>query len=125
MLRQTVRDLARKDVEPQAEEHDRTGTLNAGLLRRMGELGLLGVTILERDGGAGMDALASVIVHEELAWADPGCTLAYLAHARRFVNNFYYAGYGEQRRRYLPRVFTGEWVGAMGMREPAGGADGP
>src|SRR5690606_34532400 len=105
------------------EEHDRTGTLNAGLLRQVGELGLLGVTIPERDGGAGMDALASVIVHEELAWADPGFTLAYLAHALLFVNNFYYAGNDEQRRRYLPRVLTGEWIGAMGMTEPAVGTD--
>ncbi len=123
MLRQTVRDFTRKEVEPQAEEHDKSGALNQRLLRKVGELGLLGVTIPEEDGGAGMDATASVIVHEELSWADPGFTLAYLAHSLLFVNNFYYAGTAEQRRRYLPKVLTGEWIGAMGMTEPAVGTD--
>jgi isovaleryl-CoA dehydrogenase len=83
----------------------------------------LGVTIPEGDGGAGLDATASVIVHEELAWSDPGFTLAYLAHALLFVNNFYYAASPAQRKRYLDKVLTGEWVGAMGMTEPAVGTD--
>jgi isovaleryl-CoA dehydrogenase len=123
LLRQTVRELVRKEVEPQAEEHDRSGTLNVGLLRRLGELGLLGVTVPEAEGGAGMDAVASVIVHEELAYSDPGFALAYLSHALLFVNNFYYAATPEQRPRYLPRTLTGEWIGAMGMTEPAVGTD--
>jgi isovaleryl-CoA dehydrogenase len=123
MLRRTVRDLVRKEVEPQAMAHDEAGTLNVELLRTLGELGLLGVTIPDEDGGAGLDALASVIVHEELSWADPGFALAYLAHALLFVNNFYYAATPEQRKRYLPRVLSGEWVGAMGMTEPAVGTD--
>ena len=123
MLRQTVRDLVRKEVEPQAEEHDRSGTLNIDLLRKLGELGLLGVTIPEEHGGAGMDALASVIVHEEIAYSDPGFALAYLAHALLFVNNFYYAGSQAQREHYLPKTLSGEWIGAMGMTEPAVGTD--
>ena len=123
MLRQTVREFVRKEVEPQAEAHDQSGTLNLELLRKVGELGLLGVTIPEEDGGAGMDAVASVIVHEELAVSDPGFALAYLAHALLFVNNFYYAATPSQRERYLPRVLSGEWVGAMGMTEPAVGTD--
>jgi isovaleryl-CoA dehydrogenase len=123
MLRQTVRELARKEVEPQAEEHDRSSALNQALLRRLGDLGLLGVTVPEGDGGAGMDATAAVIAHEELAWADPGFTLAYLAHAVLFVNNFYWAASPEQRARYLPRVLSGEWIGAMGMTEPGVGTD--
>ena len=123
MLRQTMRDFVRKEVEPQAEAHDRSGTLNIALLRKLGELGLLGVTIPDDDGGAGMDALASVIIHEELSWSDPGFTLAYLAHSLLFVNNLYYAGNAEQRQRYLPKVLTGEWIGAMGMTEPAVGTD--
>jgi isovaleryl-CoA dehydrogenase len=123
LLRRTVRDLVRKEVEPQAMEHDASGTLNQALLRRFGELGLLGVTVPDADGGAGMDATAAVIVHEELAWSDPGFALAYLAHALLFVNNFYYAASAEQRRRYLPRVLTGEWIGAMGMTEPSAGTD--
>jgi len=123
MLRQTVRELARKEVEPQAEEHDRVGKLNQKLFRSLGELGLLGVTIPEEHGGAGLDATASVIVHEELSWADPGFTLAYLAHALLCVNNFFYAANDDQRKRYLPKLLTGEWIGAMGMTEPAVGTD--
>ena len=79
MLRETVRAWARADVEKQAMAHDESGTMNVGLLRAAGELGLLGVTIPEADGGAGLDAVASVIVHEEIAYADPGFALAYLA----------------------------------------------
>jgi isovaleryl-CoA dehydrogenase len=123
LVRQTVREFTRNEVEPQAEEHDRSGTLNQALLRRLGGLGLLGVTVPEADGGGGLDATASVIVHEELAWADPGFTLAYLAHAVLFVNNFYHAASPEQRGRYLPKVLSGEWIGAMGMTEPAAGTD--
>ncbi len=123
MLRQTLRDFVRKEVEPQAEEHDRAGTLNTALLRRLGDLGLMGVTIPEADGGAGMDAVASVIVHDELAYSDPGFALAYLAHALLFTNNFYYAANAEQRKRYLPGVLSGKSIGAMGMTEPAVGTD--
>jgi isovaleryl-CoA dehydrogenase len=123
LLRQTVRDFVREEVEPQAEEHDRKGALNRALLRKSGELGLLGVTIPEESGGAGMDAIAAVIAHEELAWSDPGFTLAYLAHAVLFVNNFYWSGNPEQHARYLSRVLTGEWVGGMGMTEPSVGTD--
>jgi isovaleryl-CoA dehydrogenase len=123
MLRRMVRDLVRDEVEPQAEEHDRTAKLNIPLLRRAGELGLLGVTVPAEHGGAGMDALAAVIVHHELSKSDPGFTLAYLAHAMLFVNNFYWGASDEQRRRYLPKTLTGEHIGAMGMTEPSGGTD--
>ena len=123
MLRQALRDFVAREVEPQAENADKTGAFNRDLLVKCGDLGLLGVTVPEADGGAGLDATASVIVHEELAYADPGFALAYLAHAVLFVNNLYYAGNPEQRRRYLPRTLTGEHVGAMGMTEPAVGTD--
>ena len=123
LLRQTVREWVKDEVEPQAEEQDRKGALNQALVRRAGELGLLGVTVPDGDGGAGMDATAAVIAHEEIAWSDPGFGLAYLAHAILFVNNFYWASTPEQRARYLPRVLSGEWVGAMAMTEPAVGTD--
>lgn len=123
LLRQSVRDFVAREVEPQAEEHDRSGTLNRGLLRKCGDMGLLGVTIPESDGGAGLDAVASVIVHEELAYSDPGFTLAYLAHAVLFVNNFYWAGNPGQWDAYLPNTLSGEWIGAMAMTEPAVGTD--
>ncbi|MDI1448355.1 acyl-CoA dehydrogenase family protein [Polyangium sp. 6x1] len=123
MLRQMVRSFVRDVVEPQAEEHDRTGTLNVPLLKQAGELGLLGLTIPEKDGGAGMDAVGSVVVHHELSKSDPGFCLAYLAHAVLFVNNFYYASNEAQRERWLSKVISGEWIGAMGMTEPSSGTD--
>lgn len=123
MLRETVRRFTQSEVEPQAERHDQEGTLNVALLRRCGELGLLGLTVAEADGGAGLDAVAAVIAHHELAKSDPGFTLAYLAHYVLFVNNFYNASDAGQRERYLGRVLSGEWIGAMAMTEPSAGTD--
>ena len=123
LLRQTVRQFVQSRVEPQAMEHDQSGELNRALIAELGALGLIGVTIPEADGGAGMTATASVIVHDELAYSDPGFALGYLAHALLFVNNFYWAANAEQRARYLPRVLAGTAVGAMGMTEPAVGTD--
>lgn len=123
MLRETVRRFTEAEVEPQAEEHDADGTLNVSLLKRCGELGLLGLTIPEEHGGAGMDAVAAVIAHHELAKSDPGFTLAYLAHYLLFVNNFFHAANEEQRGRFLPGVLSGDTVGAMGMTEPGAGTD--
>ncbi|MEZ4361029.1 MAG: acyl-CoA dehydrogenase family protein [Kofleriaceae bacterium] len=123
LLRQTLRQFVRAEVEPQAMAHDESATFNTALLRKLGELGAIGITIPEADGGAGLDATASVIVHEELSYADPGFALAYLAHSLLFVNNFYQAGSPAQRARYLPRTLTGELIGAMGMTEPSAGTD--
>jgi isovaleryl-CoA dehydrogenase len=123
LLRRTVRQLVREAVEPGAMKRDQEGGFDRALLRRLGELGLIGITIPEADGGAGLDAAASVIVHEELSWADPGFTLGYLAHALLFVNNFYHAGNAAQRQRWLPDVLFGKKIGAMGMTEPGGGTD--
>ncbi len=123
MLRETVRRFTQAEVEPQAEAFDQSGTLNVDLLRRCGELGLLGLTVAEEDGGAGMDAVAAVIAHHELAKSDPGFTLAYLAHYVLFVNNFYNASDAAQRERYLAKVLSGEWIGAMAMTEPSAGTD--
>lgn len=123
MLRQMVADFAAREVDPQAAEHDARGVLNVPLFRRLGDLGLLGITIPEADGGAGMDAVAAVIVHHELSKYDPGFTLAYLAHAMLFVNNFYHCSSAEQRARYMPKVLSGEWVAGMGMTEPGAGTD--
>lgn len=87
LLRQTLRGIVRDEVEPQAREHDRDERFNVALFRRFGALDLLGLTVAAEDGGAGMDALAAVIVHEEVSASDPGFCLAYLAHAILFVNN--------------------------------------
>jgi len=122
-LRRLVAALARDEVDPQAAEFDARGALNTALFRRLGDLGLLGITVPERDGGAGMDAVAAVIVHHEIAKYDPGFCLAYLAHAMLFVNNFYQSSDDGQRRRWLPKVLTGEWIAGMGMTEPGAGTD--
>src|SRR5688572_988984 len=118
-----VRQFVQQKVEPQAQEHDEQAKFNPALLAELGALGLIGVTIPDADGGAGMDATASVIVHDELAYSDPGFTLGYLAHALLFVNNFYWAGNPGQRARYLPKTLSGETIGALGMTEPAVGTD--
>ncbi|MCP4868490.1 MAG: isovaleryl-CoA dehydrogenase [Proteobacteria bacterium] len=123
MLREMVRDFTVDRIEPQAEHYDEVGKLNVELFRELGGLGLLGITIPDSDGGAGMDATAAVIVHEEMSRSDPGFTLGYLAHSMLFVNNFYHCSNEEQRKRYLAPVLSGEWVGGMGMTEPAVGTD--
>lgn len=122
-LRELVADFTRREVEPQAAEHDAKGTLNVPLFRQLGDLGLLGITVPADDGGAGMDTVAAVIVHEELSKSDPGFCLAYLAHSMLFVNNFYYCASPEQRAKYLPKALSGEWIGGMGMTEPGAGTD--
>lgn len=123
MLRDLTRDFTTNEVEPQAAAHDHDGTMNVALMRRAGELGLLGMTIPAEHGGAGLDATAAVIVHHELSKSDPGFTLALLAHAILFVNNFYHSSNDEQRERFLGDVLTGKRIGAMGMTEPGAGTD--
>ena len=123
MLREMVRDWTKEHVEPQALVHDREEKFNLPLLRSMGELGLLGLSAEEKYGGAGLDATACAIVHEELSASDPGFTLAYLAHSILFVNNLTFNGNEEQKARILPRVCSGEWIGAMAMSEPDIGTD--
>jgi len=123
MLRDMVARFVRERVEPQAAEHDEHPSLNVELLREVGELGLLGVTVPAEHGGAGMDAVAATIVMHEVSKSDPGFGLAYLAHTLLFVNNFFNCSNEEQRARYLPKVLTGEWIAGMGMTEPEAGTD--
>ena len=123
MLRETVRAFVQTEVEPQALEHDRKEMFNLPLFRKLGELGLLGITVPEAYGGSAMDAVAATIVHEELSASDPGFALAYLAHSMLSVNNLAVNGSEEQKSKYLPKLCTGEHVGAMAMSEPAVGTD--
>lgn len=123
MLREMVRGWVASEVEPQALEHDRNEKFNLGLFRQMGEMGLLGITAPVEHGGAGMDALAAALVNEEISYSDPGFCLAYLAHSMLFVNNLSRNGSEEQKARILPKVCSGEWVGAMAMSEPDIGTD--
>jgi isovaleryl-CoA dehydrogenase len=122
-LRQTVRQFAEREVEPQAAEHDRLEKFNLPLFRKLGELGLLGLTVSPQYGGAGMDASAVVIAHEELAAVDPGLTLAYLAHSLLFANNLAINGSEEQKKKYLPDACSGARIGGMCMSEPGAGTD--
>jgi isovaleryl-CoA dehydrogenase len=123
MLRETVKSFTEAEIEPQAHEYDRKEQFNLPLFKKVGELGLLGITVPEQFGGAGMDATAAAIVHEEMSASDPGFTLAYLAHSMLCVNNIAVNGNDEQRLRILPKLCSGEWVGAMAMSEPAIGTD--
>ena len=123
MLREMVRDFVKEHVEPQALIHDRDERFNLDLLRSMGEMGLLGLTASEEFGGAGLDSIAAVIVHEELSASDPGFALAYLAHSMLFVNNLEQNGNASQKSRIIPLVSSGEWIGAMAMSEPDVGTD--
>lgn len=123
MLRQMVREFVEAEVEPQALEFDRRELFNLSLFRKLGELGLLGITVPEQYGGSGQDAVAAAIVHEELSASDPGFALAYLAHAMLCLNNLAQNGSHEQKQKYLPKLCSGEWVGCMAMSEPHVGTD--
>jgi isovaleryl-CoA dehydrogenase len=123
MIREAVRAFAEGEIGPQAEEHDRDEKFNLSLFRKLGELGVLGLTVPEAYGGAGMDATAVCIVHEELSAYDPGFALAYLAHSLLMVNNLAVNGSEEQKQKYLPKLCSGEWIGAMAMSEPDAGTD--
>ncbi len=123
MLRQMVADFVETEVEPQALEQDRKELFNLPLFRRLGELGLLGITVGEAYGGSAMDAVAAVIAHEELSASDPGFCLAYLAHSMLCVNNIYMNGSEAQKQQLLPKLCSGEWVGCMAMSEPHVGTD--
>ncbi|KPA80908.1 putative mitochondrial isovaleryl-coA dehydrogenase [Leptomonas pyrrhocoris] len=122
-LRDTIAKFSRDVVDKHAREDDINGHFNRELFNQLADLGVMGVTIPEEDHGAGMDAVAAVIVHHELSKYDPGFCLAYLTHAILFVNNFYFSASPEQRQRWLPKVLSGEHVGAMGMSEPSAGTD--
>lgn len=123
-LRDMVEKFSLSEVEAQAGQYDESETFNIELFQRLGsELGLFGLTVPEEYGGAGMDAVAECIVHEELSRTDPAFTLSYLAHEVLFVNNTYVNGNDAQRRKYLPGVLDGSKVGGMGMTEPSVGTD--
>lgn len=123
MLREMVRSFVHSEVEPQAQEFDRKEEFNLPLFKKLGKMGLLGITADPNFGGAGMDATSAVIAHEELSYSDPGFCLAYLAHSILCVNNISTNGSEEQKKKYLPKLTSGEWVGCMAMSEPHVGTD--
>ncbi len=122
-LRELVRSFAEREVDPQAEASDHAERFNIALFRRLGELGLLGITVEERFGGSGLDPVAAVIAHEEISAADPGLGLAFLAHSMLFANNLQVNGSDAQRAEYLPSASAGDKVCGMCMSEPSAGTD--
>lgn len=123
MLRETVREFVASEVEPQAADHDRREKFNVELFRKLGGLGLLGITIPEPYGGSGMDAVAAVIAHEEISMSDPGFCLAYLAHAMLCANNLGVNASEEQKKKWLPPLCDGSKIGSMAISEPHVGTD--
>lgn len=123
MLQKTVRDFARSALAPQIEKLDHEEGFNRDAFRGLGELGLLGITVPEADGGAGLGAVAATIAMEELGAVDASTTLSYLAHSILCVNQIAANGSAAQKTRYLPKLISGEWIGGMGMSEPDSGSD--
>lgn len=122
-LREMVRSFTETEVEPQANAFNKREEMNFPLFQKLGELGLLGVTVPEAYGGSGMDATAAVIIHEELASSDPAFCLSYLAHSNLFANNLAVNGTEEQKQKYLPSACDGSKIGGMCMSEPGVGTD--
>jgi isovaleryl-CoA dehydrogenase len=122
-LRDMVHRFAQERIKPIAAEIDRTNVFPASLWREMGELGLLGITVPEEYGGAGMSYLAHVVATEEIARASASVSLSYGAHSNLCVNQIKLNGSEEQKRKYLPGLLSGEQVGALAMSEPGAGSD--
>ena len=123
LLRETVRDFAAAEIAPRAAEIDQNNEFPADLWQKMGALGLLGITIGEEYGGAEMGYLEHVIVMEELSRASASVALSYGAHSNLCVNQIFRNGNAAQRERYLPKLVSGEHVGALAMSEAGAGSD--
>ncbi len=122
-LRDMVHRWAQERVKPLAAEVDKTNTFPAALWREMGELGLLGITVSEEYGGSGMGYLAHAVAVEEIARASASVSLSYGAHSNLCVNQIKLNGTDAQKRQYLPKLISGEHVGALAMSETGAGSD--
>lgn len=122
-LSELCRDFAQKELAPKAEHHDTEETFNLDAFKKMGELGVLGITADPEYGGAGMGCLAATLVMEEFGKACASSTLSYLAHSILCVNNIEANASDEQKAKYLPTLISGEHIGCMGMSEPEYGSD--
>lgn len=123
VLRESVHRFAQERIKPLAAEIDQTNTFPHHLWREMGDMGLLGITVDETYGGAGMSYLAHTIAVEEVARASASVSLSYGAHSNLCVNQIKLNGSDEQKRKYLPGLISGEHVGALAMSESGAGSD--
>ncbi len=123
LLRDSVRRFAEQHVAPLAARIDVDNEFPAPLWRQLGELGVLGITVPEVHGGAGLEYLAHVVAMEEISRASGSVGLSYGAHSNLCADNLARNGSEAQCQRYLPRLCSGEWVGALAMSEPGAGSD--
>lgn len=123
MIRETVKNFARNEIAPRAAEIDRTDRFPRDLLPKMGELGLLGITVEEEWGGTGLGYLEHVVAMEEISRASASVGLSYGAHSNLCVNQLRRWGNNDQKTRYLPKLISGEHLGALAMSESGAGSD--
>ena len=122
-LRDAVREFAQEEIAPRAADIDRNDQFPMDLWRKMGDLGVLGITVGEEYGGANMGYLAHMIAMEEISRASASVGLSYGAHSNLCVNQIKRNGTDAQRQKYLPKLISGEHVGALAMSEPGAGSD--
>jgi len=123
MLRDSLQQFTANEITPRANEIDRSDQFPMDLWRKFGELGVLGMTVPEEYGGTDMGYLAHIVAMEEISRGSASVGLSYGAHSNLCVNQINRNGTAEQKRKYLPRLVSGEWVGALAMSEPNAGSD--
>lgn len=123
LLRDSVQRFAQEEIAPRAEEIDRTNEAPDDIWRKLGDLGVLGITVPDEHGGADMGYLAHLVAMEEISRASASVGLSYGAHSNLCLDNLYRNGNEEQRERFVPKLCSGEYVGALAMSEPGAGSD--
>ena len=123
LVAETVRSFARDVIEPYVRDWDEAQSFPDEVMRQIGELGFLGGFVPEEYGGAGLSTIEYATLIEEMARVDPSVTLSVAAHNSLCTGHIRLAGDEDQKRRYLPKLASGEWIGAWGLTEPQAGSD--